>query len=179
MRDLRRRRKNQPCVLCGEFCEDACSAMRASIRRSASRAAAVIDEPAHQILVRPRLLRNHPGRRGLDALSGRHRGRLLRNDQAVVDVEPQGVGNGLSVGYERVFQQPSGRRVRKQNMTEHDVHGESIMSDVLADYVLDAKRRGDTATAQRLQQLLDGLVTSGWAWLERNWPPDMNRMGWR
>ena len=51
-------------------------------------------------------------------------------------------------------------------MTEHDVHGESIMSDVLADYVLDAKRRGDTATAQRLQQLLDGLVTSGWAWLE-------------
>ena len=81
MRDLRRRRKNQPCVLCGEFCEDACSAMRASIRRSASRAAAVIDEPAHQVLVRPRLLRNHPGRRGLDALSGRHRGRLLRNDQ--------------------------------------------------------------------------------------------------
>ena len=64
-------------------------------------------------------------------------------------------------------------------MTEHDVHGESIMSDMLADYVLDAKRRGDTATAQRLQQLLDGLVTSGWAWLERNWPPDMNRMGWR
>ena len=81
MRDLRRRRKNQPCVLCGEFCEDACSAMRASIRRSASRAAAVIDEPAHQVLVRPRLLRNHPGRRGLDALSGRHRGRLLRNDK--------------------------------------------------------------------------------------------------
>ena len=57
MRDLRRRGKNQPCVLCGEFCEDACSAMLASIRRSASRAAAVIDEPAHQILVRPRLLR--------------------------------------------------------------------------------------------------------------------------
>ena len=36
MRDPRRRGKNQPWVLCGEFCEDACSAMRASIRRSAS-----------------------------------------------------------------------------------------------------------------------------------------------
>ena len=34
-------------------------------------------------------------------------------------------------------------------MTEHDVHGESIMSDVLADYVLDAKRRCIVTTHHR------------------------------
>ena len=34
-------------------------------------------------------------------------GRLLRNDQATVYVEPQSVNKGLSVGYARVFKQPS------------------------------------------------------------------------
>ena len=64
-------------------------------------------------------------------------------------------------------------------MTEHDAHGESIMSNVLADYVRDAKRCGDTKTVERLQPLLDGLVEHGPEWLARNWPPDLNPMGWR
>ena len=64
-----------------------------------------------------------------------------------------------------------------------DVHVDSIVasmkSDILSDAIRDAKRRGDTATEQRLQPLLDGLVEHGSEWLERNWPPDLNVMTWR